>query len=299
MQQGKRSLGRLWLGVLCLAVLSLAGACSSGDDDSSGGSTTTAGGDGSSTSEGGNPFGGGDGDGGSAPADPASLTGVWEGTYECAQGPTGLRLTVDDRADGTVGAAFEFRRTEENPDLPMGGYTMTGNKADGRLTLEGQEWLEQPSGYGMVGLEADVGGRGADDPMAGAVIGDGCATFEVERVSTDPWYVGQWKGAYGCNQGLTGLTLTIEGQDPSQVTATYEFYAVPENPGVPNGSFRMTGTYEGGRLLLQGSEWIEQPEGYVMVDYESNPDVGVDPHHLFGTVMGANCTLFTMDKVEQ
>jgi hypothetical protein len=302
MQQGKRSLGRIWLGVLgCLVVVSLVGACSSGDDDDTSGTTTTAGDGSSTTGDGSNPFGGGgDGDdGGSTPADPASLTGVWEGTYECTQGATGLRLTIDDRADGNVGASFEFERTPDNPDVPAGGYTMTGNKAEGTLVLEGHEWLEQPSGYAMVGLRADVDGReSADDPIEGTVVGEGCTTFQVERTSSDPWYVGEWKGAYGCNQGVTGLTLTIEGQDPAHVTATYEFYAVRENPGVPSGSFRMTGTYDNGRLALQGSEWIEQPEGYVMVGYESNADLGVDPHHLFGTVIGEGCTLFTMDKVE-
>jgi hypothetical protein len=112
------------------------------------------------------------------------------------------------------------------------------------------------------------------------------------------WYVGAWKGAYGCAQGVTGLTLTIEDAADGQVSATYEFYAAPENPDVPDGSFRMTGTYDEGKLVLQGSEWIEQPPGYLMVDYVSNPDLGIDPHHLFGGVQGSGCTLFTMDKVE-
>jgi hypothetical protein len=289
MQQGKRSLTRIWLAILgSLVVVSLVGACSSGDDDdASGGSTTTAG-----ESE-----GGGEGDGGGQ-VDPASLTGVWEGTYECGQGVTYLQLTIDDRLDGTVGASFEFRPVEEASAGIVGGYSMTGSKTDGTLVLEGHEWLEQPRDYFMVNLRADISDRGAEDPLAGTVEGQNCTEFEVERTSTDPWYVGEWRGAYGCNQGVTGLTLTIEGQDPGHVTATYEFYEVPENPGVPSGSFRMTGTYDSGRLALQGDEWIEQPEGYGMVGYESNDELGVDPHHLFGTVIGDGCTLFTMDKVE-
>jgi hypothetical protein len=308
MQQGKRSLTRIWLAVLgSLVVVSLVGACSSGDDDASGGSTTTAGeSEGGGEGGGDNPFGGqpaenggggGEGDGGGQ-VDPASLTGVWEGTYECAQGVTYLQLTIDDRGDGTVGAAFEFRPVEEASAGIVGGYTMTGSKTETTLTLEGQEWLEQPGDYFMVGLQAEVSDRGADDPLAGTVDGENCTEFEVERTSTDPWYVGEWRGAYGCTQGVTGLTLTIEGVDPGHVTATYEFYEVPENPGVPSGSFRMTGTYDSGRLTLQGDEWIEQPEGYSMVGYESNDDLGVDPHHMFGTVIADGCTLFTMDKVE-
>jgi hypothetical protein len=303
---GKRARWGRWSGsttaqavIGSLVAVALVGACSSGDDDDStsattdqpGGSSTTAGGE-----AGGSPSGGAAG--GQAASGGEALSGVWEGSYECAQGPTGLRLTVDDSGDGDVGASFEYYPEGGNPDVATGSYTMTGTNADGALALEGHEWLEQGGDYAMVGLQADVGDRADTESLEGTVVGDGCTTFSLDRVSTDMWYVGAWKGAYGCAQGVTGLTLTIDAAGDGQVGATYEFYAVPENPGVPSGSFRMTGTYDGGKLALQGSEWIEQPPGYLMVDYVSNPNKGIDPHHLFGGVQGAGCTLFTMDKVE-
>jgi len=281
-----------------LVAVAVVGACSSGDDDST--SATTAQPGGSSTTEGGEAGGtpSGQGVGSSAGLDGESLSGVWEGTYDCAQGTTGLRLTVDDSSDGDVGASFEYFPEAGNPDVATGSYTMTGTSSDGALALEGHEWLEQGGNYSMVGLQADVGRRSDTETLEGTVVGDGCTTFSLGRVSTDMWYVGAWKGAYGCAQGVTGLTLTIEPAADDVVSATYEFYAAPENPGVPNGSFRMTGTYQAGKLALQGSEWIDQPPGYLMVDYESNPNKGIDPHHLFGIVLGPGCTLFTMDKVE-
>ncbi len=274
-----------------LVAMALVGACSSGDDDDST-SSTTAEPDGSPTT-GDSPSGGAAG----GAANSESLSGVWEGTYECAQGPTGLRLTIDDSRGGDVGASFEYFPEGGNPDVATGSYTMTGTNADGALALEGNEWLVQGDDA-MVGLEAEVGDRSDTEALEGTVVGDGCSTFSLDRVSTDMWFVGSWEGAYGCAQGVTGLTLTIDTEVDGQVSAIYKFYAVPENPGVPDGSFRMTGTYEDGRLVLVGSEWIEQPPGYVMVDYESNPALGIDPDHLFGTVQGAGCTLFTMDKVE-
>jgi hypothetical protein len=291
-QQGMRSrrIGSAFIGVLVSLVL--LGACSSGDDDDP---PTEAGdegaaADGSSTADGGDAGDGGGG--GEAAAD--TLTGLWEGSYECSQGATALRLTVDDRGDGTVGAAFEFEPSTDNPDVRKGEYSMTGNLADGTLVLEPQEWLDQAEGYSMVGLQADVGGG---ETLEGTVVGDGCTTFSVERTSTDPWYVGAWQGKYGCTQGLTGLTLTIESTGPGQVGATYEFYEVPENPGVPSGSFRMAGTYEAGQLRLDGTEWIEQPPGYGMVGYESNTDLGIDPDRIFGTVTGApGCNVFEMNR---
>jgi hypothetical protein len=269
-----------------------------GDDDST--SATTAQPGGASTTEGGEGGGSPSGQaaGASAASNGESLNGVWEGTYECAQGQTGLRLTVDDHSNGHVGASFEYFPEAGNPDVATGSYTMTGTNADGALALEGHEWLEQGGNYSMVGLQADIGSRSDTEALEGTVVGDGCSTFSLDRVSTDMWYVGAWKGAYGCAQGVTGLTLTIEPAVDDQISATYEFYAVPENPDVPTGSFRMTGTYKEGRLALQGSEWIQQPPGYLMVDYESNPELGIDPHHLFGIVLGPGCTLFTMDKVE-
>jgi hypothetical protein len=281
-----------------LVAVAVVGACSSGDDDSTstpsdqpGGSSTTEGGE-----AGGSPSG--EAAGGRSASDGESLSGVWEGSYECAQGQTGLRLTIDDSNDGDVGASFEYFPEGGNPDVATGSYTMTGTNADGALALEGDEWLEQGGNQSMVGLQADADGRSDTETLEGTVVGDGCSTFSLDRVSTDMWYVGAWKGAYGCAQGVTGLTLTIDDTVDDQVSATYKFYAAPENPDVPAGSFRMTGTYEDGKLALQGSEWIEQPPGYLMVDYESNPALGIDPHHLFGIVLGPGCTLFTMDKVE-
>ena len=37
--------------------------------------------------------------------------------------------------------------------------------------------------------------------------------------------LGTWKGTYACNQGMNGLTLTIDGQ-PEKLTAVFDFYPV-------------------------------------------------------------------------
>lgn len=302
MQQGVRSWKRIGPAVAgCLVAIALLGACSSGDDDdTSGGSTTTAGGEGSSTTEGGdNPFGGsGDGGsdgGGAAQTDPESLTGVWEGTYTCGQGETELRLTIDDRGDGGVGGAFQF--TTPGAGGTEGSYSMVGNRDGGTLTLDPHEWLQEVRNYRMVGLRAEIADRSDTEALSGTVEGDGCTEFTAERTSAEPWYAGEWRGKYGCSQGITGITLTVESQGGADVAATFEFYAVPENPGVPSGSYRMAGTYENGRLLLEGVEWIEQPPGYGMVGYESNTDLGIDPNRIFGTVTGAaSCNVFEMRR---
>lgn len=77
---------------------------------------------------------------------------------------------------------------------------------------------------------------------------------------------GVYQGRYVCAQGVTGLTLSVEGTMEGFVSARFDFYAVPENPGVPSGSYTMTGRYyTDSSLLLSPERWIQRPSGYVMV----------------------------------
>jgi hypothetical protein len=85
---------------------------------------------------------------------------------------------------------------------------------------------------------------------------------------------GAWRGAYACGQGVTGLTLTIE-TDAYGLTATFDFYAVRDNPHVPTGRFRMVGTYDSRArvLVLHPREWIVQPPGYFPVGMKAHVDL--------------------------
>ena len=44
---------------------------------------------------------------------------------------------------------------------------------------------------------------------------------------------GTWDGTYICSQGETGLKLTVNATSDGKLTATFNFFAVPTNPGVP------------------------------------------------------------------
>lgn len=269
-----------------LVVLAGGAAACSGDDDLSNPPT-------SGTTQ---PANGGDaGDLGQvvAGADD-SLTGIWEGTYTCAQGEAELILAVDDRGDGQIGANFAYHPADTNPGTATGRYSMEGTLADNQLSLDGYRWIDQGGASEMVGLRAAVAAGENPTQLDGTVQGTGCTTFTVQRTSTDAWYIGTFSGKYGCNQGMTGITLTTKDEGDGKVTATYEFYEVPENPGVPSGKFAMTGTYTDGELNLSGSEWIDQPTGYVMVDLKFRSEEGVDPQRLFGEVVGGGCSLFNL-----
>lgn len=239
---------------------------------------------------------------GPAPAGGPSLTGTWEGTYECTQGETGMTLSIVD-VGGDLDAIMEFYEVDDNPGVPAGAFAMEGTSGAEGIELAGTEWIEEPEGYVMGGLTADAV-EGEVEQLEGAVDSEGCTTFDLSRTSPEPWYVGEWKGGYDCGQGMTGLTLTIaEGEGSaggdgvgadSSVEATFAFYEVPENPGVPSGSYSLQGSYADGGLALDGVEWIEQPDGYVMVGMES--DFVTRPDYFAGKVLDPSCTAFLLEK---
>jgi hypothetical protein len=111
--------------------------------------------------------------------DPGRIDGVWEGEYVCNQGATGLRLTVNVISGATTEATFDFYALPENPAVPAGSFAMRGTFSD-TLSLDGDRWIDQPTGYVMVGLRADVP-PGPISEISGTVVGTNCSTFSVRR----------------------------------------------------------------------------------------------------------------------
>ena len=77
---------------------------------------------------------------------------------------------------------------------------------------------------------------------------------------------GAWEGSYTCNQGMTGLTLTVAADQDGAARGVFRFYQVDANPGVPDGCFAMSGTAAGDHLDLQATGWLYRPWGYITVD---------------------------------
>ncbi len=128
----------------------------------------------------------------SSPTTPGSMpaldfTGRWEGTYVCGQGVTGLTLRVIHSGSDGVAAVFDFHPVAQNPNVPSGEFTMTGeiDARRQRLTLHSGQWIDQPPNYVMVDLDgsAAVSTTGTA-VLTGAVVGPGCGTFSLTR--TEP-----------------------------------------------------------------------------------------------------------------
>lgn len=117
---------------------------------------------------------------GSASTAGRDVSGLWKGTYTCAQGLTGFNLDVSGQGGGAVSAVFTFGAIESNPRVPSGSYSMTGRRDARSLTLTPKAWIVQPPGYVMVGLVADL--QGTDpDVLSGTVTNASCTTFRLTR----------------------------------------------------------------------------------------------------------------------
>lgn len=105
---------------------------------------------------------------------------------------------------------------------------------------------------------------------------------------------GVWSGTYTCNQGLTGMKMTITGSSNDSLQATVDFYPVSSNPDVPNGSYVLTGEYSSSDgLVLIPDHWIDQPPGYEMVGFSSP---GPSGSSMQGTVQFTGCSTFSVSK---
>ena len=105
---------------------------------------------------------------------------------------------------------------------------------------------------------------------------------------------GVWTGTYTCNQGLTGVRLTITPSGGGALHALVSFYPVVSNPGTASGSYEMSGSYSADSgLILTPAYWISEPPGYVMVSLSAPPPTGAT---MQGTVEGPNCTTFSVTR---
>jgi len=114
----------------------------------------------------------------------------------------------------------------------------------------------------------------------------------------DAGIAGVWRGTYTCAQGVTGLVLRITGSGEA-VTARFEFFPDPSNPGVASGAYTMTGRYDtkSRALALRQERWVDQPQGYIMVDLDGI--LSADGRTLAGRVGHESCSGFTVSRADK
>jgi hypothetical protein len=93
-------------------------------------------------------------------------------------------------------------------------------------------------------------------------------------IAQDDRYSGEWSGKYLCGQGVTAMQLIVTPTGAGGAKALLLFYATPENPGVPEGCFTLTGLFDqvSGQFSLRKGHWIKRPRNYAMTDMEGMVD---------------------------
>lgn len=106
------------------------------------------------------------------------LSGTWEGSYTCSQGPTGLTLNLSSLADSVTGTvAFHPLPGKTGP---TGSYTVSGSYDKRKLVLKSGEWIERPEGYSMVDIAIDSMDE-VKGVMAGKILFQGCGKMSAQR----------------------------------------------------------------------------------------------------------------------
>ncbi|WP_202844332.1 OmpA family protein [Luteimonas saliphila] len=117
-----------------------------------------------------------------ADAGPGTVLGEWVGTYVCAQGLTGLTLSIAEATPTSARALFHFYADPRNPKVPTGCFAMDGDydPGSGRLRLRGGEWRLRPGGYQVVNFDGhvDAQGRRFSGKVGGAAA---CKLFDLGR----------------------------------------------------------------------------------------------------------------------
>ncbi len=109
-----------------------------------------------------------------------AITGVWQGSYECPQGVTGLTLIIEGAAAGGLKGNFRFYPTPGNTRAARGDYevAVSFDPASGRFEARGTRWIDQPPGYMFANLRGVLQGK----QLIGTVENEGCGAFELTRV---------------------------------------------------------------------------------------------------------------------
>lgn len=87
------------------------------------------------------------------------VLGTYEGYYYASQGQTGVTLTVYEEG-GQVKAIFDFYNLPNKTNAKAGKFYMNvSQNADGSYFFDAAEWIERPSGYNTVDVNATLSGN--------------------------------------------------------------------------------------------------------------------------------------------
>lgn len=101
----------------------------------------------------------------------------------------------------------------------------------------------------------------------------------------------KWIGDYDCRQGNTSFSLRILDVRGRVVRAVFDFRHAPSGAA---GAYLITGTYDADtrRAHFEPTQWIVQPENYIMVNMEG--EVALDGSLFAGKIPFPGCGAFQL-----
>lgn len=111
------------------------------------------------------------------------LSGEWKGAYSCYQGLTALTLSIHPHGE-RWGGTFFFGPVKGNKGVPQGAYSVTVTQDGDHFHFEPSGWIQEPPNYAMVGLDGTMSSN--LDTLSGAVLFEGCQSFQVSRTTPLP-----------------------------------------------------------------------------------------------------------------
>jgi hypothetical protein len=109
-----------------------------------------------------------------AAARAASLSGNWNGTYECGGQTYALRLRLEQEKRKLYGILSFVSR-----DGTSGAFRVYGwHSMIGEIRLNPGDWIDQPAGYFKAALFGETQG---DNRLFGGVDAEGCGGFHADR----------------------------------------------------------------------------------------------------------------------
>jgi peptidoglycan hydrolase-like protein with peptidoglycan-binding domain len=114
--------------------------------------------------------------------------------------------------------------------------------------------------------------------------------------ATDKVVLGEWKGTYTCQQGLTGVTVQFDAPGDPSGSARFEFYTAPGGPRVPNGIILYQYSFDPAsrQLELRSGRWIKRPATFNSIDISGH--LTPDLIRFNGRVLNPACSQITLAR---
>jgi hypothetical protein len=103
---------------------------------------------------------------------------------------------------------------------------------------------------------------------------------------------GHFEGSYICSKGENNLALDTLAKETGEIVAVFSFGGTSD---FPKGSYSLTGRWTGAKFSLKSNAWIDQPEGYIMVDIEGE----VSARGVSGNMLTPTCSNFSALRINK